>query len=125
MDADHEWIPVVSAGDCRPCPCCGEPKCPTCGDHYAECPCPGPGQDDAFYYRTRNGRLEAIPRDAELRDDDEFEPAADFADEPDDSAEPDDQAEDDDAYQESLFDRIEWSEFVAGDMLDGAIGGEG
>ena len=53
------------------------------------------------------------------------EPAADFADEPDDSAEYDDQAEDDDRYEESVFDRIEWSDFVAKDSLDGPIGGEG
>lgn len=124
MDADHEWTPVVLAAECPPCGCCGEALCPRCGDHYAECPCPGPHQDDAFYYRTRHGKLEAIPRDPELRDDDEFEPAAEFADEPDDSAEPDDQGEDDDAYQESLFDRIEWADFVAGDSLDGPIGGE-
>lgn len=33
---------VVSAGDCEPCECCGEPICPACQEHYADCPCPGP-----------------------------------------------------------------------------------
>ncbi len=27
-------------------------NCPVCGTDYAECPCPGPTQDDEFIYRT-------------------------------------------------------------------------
>ena len=34
--------PVVFASDCTPCSECGEPVCPVCDDHYAECACPGP-----------------------------------------------------------------------------------
>lgn len=34
--------PVVFAADCTPCSDCGEPVCPTCADHYADCACPGP-----------------------------------------------------------------------------------
>lgn len=131
MDADHEWTTAVFAADCQPCPCCGEALCPRCHDHYAECPCPGPHQDDTFYYRQIGGELRAIPRDSELDPDDEREP--------DDQAEPDLEVElraeddyegpepddEDDGYDESVFDRIEWADFVAEDSLDGAVGGEG
>lgn len=33
---------VVFADECFPCDYCGEPICPVCEEHYAECPCPGP-----------------------------------------------------------------------------------
>jgi len=33
---------IVFACDCSPCEMCGEPVCPHCRIHYAECPCPGP-----------------------------------------------------------------------------------
>lgn len=38
--------PVVFASDCEPCPDCGEPICPKCKDHYAECACPGPHSEE-------------------------------------------------------------------------------
>ena len=38
---------VVFAHDCEPCPLCGEPLCLSCGDHYADCTCPGPDSEDA------------------------------------------------------------------------------
>ena len=56
-----EWKRVVSAGDCKPCECCGEPYCATCDDHYADCECPGPTQHEEYDYRTRRGVLEARP----------------------------------------------------------------
>ena len=30
------------SADCPPCETCGEPWCPDCEEHYAECKCPGP-----------------------------------------------------------------------------------
>ncbi len=38
--------PVIYAADCAPCELCGEPVCPRCLEHYAECPCPGPDSSD-------------------------------------------------------------------------------
>jgi hypothetical protein len=37
---------IVYAAECDPCPDCGEPVCPVCQDHYADCPCPGPHSED-------------------------------------------------------------------------------
>lgn len=49
------WTPVLFAHDCQPCDMCGQPLCPNCdGLHYADCPCPGPSQDDEFEYKTIN-----------------------------------------------------------------------
>jgi len=50
------WQLVVYADDCEPCDMCGEPVCPFCEEHYAECDCPGPTQDDEYEYRTLHGR---------------------------------------------------------------------
>ena len=36
---------VVFASECKLCDMCGEPICPACNEHYAECPCPGPDSD--------------------------------------------------------------------------------
>lgn len=55
---EDDWHPVVLAADCDPCPDCGEPVCPHCDDHYADCDCPGPTQD-GYEYRMRGARLEA------------------------------------------------------------------
>ncbi len=34
---------IKFAAECQPCPDgCGEPWCPDCNDHYADCKCPGP-----------------------------------------------------------------------------------
>lgn len=62
-----EWKKVVFASDCRACEACGEPVCPTCHDHYADCECPGPTQDDMYEYREDKDILMA----RELPDDDE------------------------------------------------------
>lgn len=40
-----------------PCPaCCEEPWCPEHEQHYADCPCLGPTEDDVIY-QTRDGVL--------------------------------------------------------------------
>lgn len=53
------WSLVVHAGDCQPCEDCSEPVCPACVEHYADCACPGPHQDDEFEYQEQNGVLMA------------------------------------------------------------------
>lgn len=55
------WKPVVYCDDCEACDCCGEPICPHCDMHYADCPCPGPMQEDEFEYKTLNGYEYARP----------------------------------------------------------------
>jgi hypothetical protein len=151
MDADHEWIPVVFAADCQPCPGCGDPQCPRCQSHYADCPCPGPHQTDLFYYRsvmTAEGQqLQAIPRDAELDRDEDREP-----DDQEELRREDDyegpEPDNEDPDEESLFDRIEpadwddgpdaepdaesliygrsdWSAWDDEPPIDGYVGGEG
>lgn len=40
--SDRDGDAIVYASDCLECECCGEPVCPNCNDHYAECPCKGP-----------------------------------------------------------------------------------
>lgn len=40
---------VAFAADMLECECCGEPFCPECNDHYADCQCPGPMQDELFF----------------------------------------------------------------------------
>ena len=56
-----EWLRVVYAFECEPCDMCGEPICPECHDHYADCPCPGPQQEDEYDYTTINGVEVAAP----------------------------------------------------------------
>jgi len=53
---------VAFAADMLECECCGEPFCPECNDHYADCECPGPTQDELFY-KTVDGVLFASERD--------------------------------------------------------------
>lgn len=48
-----QWVRVVFAADCLACDDCGEPWCEDCGDHYADCSCPGPDQADEFEYSER------------------------------------------------------------------------
>lgn len=43
-----DWtLPVKDAGECGPCPDCGEPWCEECGCHYADCRHPGPMSERA------------------------------------------------------------------------------
>ena len=41
------------------CAWCGEPFCEAHGQHYADCPCIGPHQDDEYEYTERDGVLYA------------------------------------------------------------------
>lgn len=43
-----EWLRVIHS-----CECDEEGNCPVCGIDYAECPCPGPTQEDEFEYDER------------------------------------------------------------------------
>jgi hypothetical protein len=43
------WQKVMCAMDMVECECCGEPFCPECNDHYTDCNCIGPTQDEATY----------------------------------------------------------------------------
>lgn len=43
------WQRVVYAGDLEPCDCCGDPYCAEHDEHYADCDCIGPDQDDCEY----------------------------------------------------------------------------
>ena len=47
LDASYRL--VVFAHECEPCPYCDDLICPVCDDHYAECACPGPTEDDVEY----------------------------------------------------------------------------
>jgi hypothetical protein len=40
------WAKVMCAADMVECDCCGEPFCPECDSHYADCECIGPTEDD-------------------------------------------------------------------------------
>lgn len=38
-----DWrLPTKTAAECTACSMCGEPFCDECGEHYADCPHPGP-----------------------------------------------------------------------------------
>lgn len=54
---------VICADDCDACEQCGEPVCPLCKTHYADCPCPGPTQGDEFHYKTVDGVLYAYAKE--------------------------------------------------------------
>lgn len=57
--AERLWKKVVHACDCEPCAMCEEPVCPVCTEHYADCECPGPTQDDEYEYRDGPNGMEA------------------------------------------------------------------
>lgn len=66
MTEHGDWQLVVCAADCAPCFDCDEPVCPVCSEHYADCECPGPTQDDEYEYRFDSaGVLWARPRSDE------------------------------------------------------------
>lgn len=50
------WRLVVFAMDCD-----DDGNCPICLIDYAECPCPGPHQDDLYEYCEMDGVLMARP----------------------------------------------------------------
>lgn len=51
------WRPVIFSDDCD-----SEGRCPLCKIDYAECPCPGPTQEDEFEYGSIRGVLMARPK---------------------------------------------------------------
>ena len=55
----ERWTRVIFASDCLACEECGEPICLNCEDHYADCDCPGPSQEDEFKYMEKDGVLYA------------------------------------------------------------------
>ena len=54
IDPADEWRRVIFVSDCDM-----DDNCPVCGTDYAECDCPGPGQEDEYEYREIDGRLYA------------------------------------------------------------------
>jgi len=48
------WRRVVFSSDCDE-----DGNCPRCGIDYADCPCPGPTQDEEYDYREIRGVLYA------------------------------------------------------------------
>lgn len=49
MTPRKDWKKVVFADECKQCDMCDDLICYLCGDHYAECDCPGPTQDGIEY----------------------------------------------------------------------------
>lgn len=47
--APRQWSKVMAAADMLECECCGEPFCPEHNDHYADCECIGPTEDDVLF----------------------------------------------------------------------------
>jgi len=45
----ESWQPVVFAADLPKCDCCEDAWCPKHNQHFADCPCLGPTQDDVQY----------------------------------------------------------------------------
>lgn len=43
------WSRVLFAWECEPCVGCGEPVCAKHRQHYSECPCVGPTEEDYEY----------------------------------------------------------------------------
>jgi hypothetical protein len=43
------WGKVMCAADMLECECCGEPFCPECATHYADCECIGPSEEDVTF----------------------------------------------------------------------------
>lgn len=53
-----EWVRVYWQDELPACPCCGEPYCPICDDHHADCECPGP-TSDGYEFKEVDGVLYA------------------------------------------------------------------
>lgn len=51
----NPWRTVVFASGLPICEMCDEPWCPECREHYADCSCPGPDQDDIYEYAIIGG----------------------------------------------------------------------
>ena len=57
------WKPVKMAFDLPDCECCEEPWCEDHQQHYSDCACYGPSQDDELEYTEIEGQLFARPVD--------------------------------------------------------------
>jgi len=55
-------ILVKYAADLPLCEGCEEPWCEEHGEHFAECECVGPHQDDEYDYEEKGGKLFAVKR---------------------------------------------------------------
>ena len=62
------WVKVLHAHECGICDMCGEPLCRSCDEHYADCPCPGPHQEDEYDYEDREDGLYARKLERKLTD---------------------------------------------------------
>jgi len=49
LEGKYIWKLVVHADECKSCDMCEEPVCYICDEHYADCECPGPTQDEVEY----------------------------------------------------------------------------
>jgi len=49
-DKYRRWVRVIFSADCD-----DDGNCPICDIDYAECPCPGPTQDDEYEYTEIDG----------------------------------------------------------------------
>ena len=62
ITAYREWMPIVFAFECEPCEMCGEPICPYCKIHYADCSCFGPHSEmDGWELQEKTWGLVAYP----------------------------------------------------------------
>ena len=59
-----QWQKVVFAGELEDCEACEEKWCGQCNEHYFECGCPGPSQEDEYDYEEREDGLYAKPKEA-------------------------------------------------------------
>jgi len=62
------------AADCIPCPDgCGEPWCPDCQVHYADCDCPGPHSEESMSdILVVTSKVKAIAKAKDIRTGEEF-----------------------------------------------------
>jgi hypothetical protein len=59
MALERVWRRVWFADELLECSDCGEGVCPSCKQHFADCPCPGPTQEDLYQYKEMCGGLYA------------------------------------------------------------------
>ena len=66
LQGREKFVPrrVLFADECVECDGCGEPFCPDCEEHYADCSCIGPAQADELgidYSQRDNGEFWTLP----------------------------------------------------------------
>jgi site-specific DNA-cytosine methylase len=57
------WRDVVYASDCEECPGCGEPVCNPHNEHYSDCKCIGPGEEDDVVFSEDGTEAFRMPVD--------------------------------------------------------------